>query len=152
MVNTPDFDSGGPRSNRGRVANFKSSYSPTGRWQCVKGAYSAGSNPARSTNFMIQPIFVIKKSKVKEIVEHQSKFTQIPYHLEWGHLNSIEELFEKLDNEKTESGYIRMHQVHNCINSFETHKIPAYANRMLDRVLHLCKLYREDLNKISVEH
>ena len=101
--------------------------------------------------FMKQPIFAIKKSKVKEIIEHQSKFTQIPYGLEWGHLNSIEELFEKLDNEKTEFECIRMHRVYDCIYSFETHKIPAYANRMLDRVFALCKIYREDLNKISVE-
>jgi hypothetical protein len=50
--------------------------------QYVKGVFSAGANPARGTNFMSQPIFAIKKSKVKEIVEHQSKFTQIPYHLE----------------------------------------------------------------------
>ena len=100
---------------------------------------------------MKQPIFGINKSKVKEIVEHQSKFTQIPYSLDWGSLKSVEELFEKLDNEATEFGCIRMHRVHDCIYSFESHKMLPTANRMLDRVFALCKIYREDLNKISVE-
>jgi hypothetical protein len=100
---------------------------------------------------MKQPIFVINKSKIKEIVEHQCKFTGIPYSLDWGHLKSIEELFEKLDNEATEFGCIRMHRVHDCIYSFESNKMLPTANRMLDRVFALCKIYREDLNKILVE-
>lgn len=100
---------------------------------------------------MKQPIFAIKKSKVKEIIEHQSKFTQIPYGLEWGHFSSIEELFESLDEEQTDGEYLRMHRAYNALYRRETYCIPAYANRMLDRVWHLCKLHREDLNKISVD-
>lgn len=100
---------------------------------------------------MSQPIFVIKKSKVKELIEHQSKFTQIPYSLDWGHLKSIEELFEKLDNEPTEHGRIRMHRVYDCIYSFQTHKLIANANRMLDRVFALCKEYRENLNEVKIK-
>lgn len=100
---------------------------------------------------MSQPIFTINKNKVKEIVEHQSKFTQIPYHFEWGRLKSKEELFEKLDNESTEFGCIRMHNLHLCFQAFETQKMTPGVNRMIKRVLALCKEYRQDLNKISVE-
>jgi len=100
---------------------------------------------------MKQPIFVISKNKVKEIIEYQCKFTQIPYSLEWGHLSSIEELFEMLDKQKTDGEYIRMHAVYKTLYYFETHKMVANANRILDRVFALCKIYREDLNKISIE-
>lgn len=100
---------------------------------------------------MSQPIFAIKKSKVKEIVEHQSKFTGIPHYYEWGEARSLEQVLNKIDSIQCIGDYIKMHDLHSCFQTIETQKIPAYANRMLKRVLAVCKLYREDLNKISVE-
>jgi hypothetical protein len=101
---------------------------------------------------MKQPIFVINKSKVKEIVEHQSKFTQIPYWYEWGKVKSLDQLLNEINNIQCVKGtYIKMHDLHLCFQNLETQKIPAYANRMIHRVLALCKNCREDLNKISVE-
>lgn len=100
---------------------------------------------------MKQPILVINKNKVREIIEHQLKFTRIPYSLEWGHFSSIEEIFESLDKEHADGEYLRMHRVYTALYRRETHKMIAHANRMLDRVWQLCKLYREDLNKILVD-
>lgn len=101
--------------------------------------------------FMSQPIFAIKKSKVKEIIEHQSKFTGIPYQYDWGSIRSMEQMIGTIDGIKSINGYIKMHDLHTIFQMLESNKMMPHANRMLHRVLAICKCYREDLNKISVE-
>jgi hypothetical protein len=94
---------------------------------------------------MKQPIFVIKHSKVIEIIQHQAKFTQIPYSLDWGHVESEQQLLDAITKIKKDGEYIRIHRLHECFQQFETHKLIAHANRMLKRVLALYEIYREDL-------
>lgn len=97
---------------------------------------------------MKQPIFGIKKSKVKEIITHQSHFTVIPCYYDWGEIKSLDQLLNGIDSIKDFNGYIKMSDLHSCFQDFETHKMAAHANRMIKRVLELCKEYREDLNEI----
>ena len=100
---------------------------------------------------MGQPIFAIKKSKVKEIIHNHHNYKPIPCDYEWGEARSLEHVLNKIDCIQCIGDYIKMHDLHSCFQTIETHKIPAYANRMLKRILTMCKSYREDLNKISVE-
>ncbi len=99
----------------------------------------------------MQPIFAIKHSKVIEIIQHQAKFTRIPYSLDWGKVESEQQLFEAITNIKKDGEYIRMHRLHECFQQLETQKCLARANRMLKRVLALCKLYREDISCTSTK-
>ena len=94
----------------------------------------------------MQPTFAIKHSKVIEIIQHQAKFTQIPYSLEWGEIQSEQQLLDAVASIEKGGEYIRMHKLHDCFQQLETQKCPARANRMLKRVLALCKLYREDIS------
>ena len=55
-----------------------------------------------------QPIFAIKKDRVEYCIHHQSKFTRIPYSLDWGHLESVDDFINLLSNEKSDGEYIRM--------------------------------------------
>ena len=99
----------------------------------------------------MQPIFAIKHSKVVEIIQHQAKFTQIPYSLDWGKVESEQQLLDAVASLKKDSEYIRMHKLHECFQQLETQKCLARANRMLKRVLALCKLYREDISCFNTE-
>jgi hypothetical protein len=99
----------------------------------------------------MQPIFAIKHSKVIEIIQHQAKFTQIPYSLDWGKVESEQQLLDGVASLKKDGEYIRMHKLHECFQQLETHKLIANANRMLKRVLALCKLYREDISCTNAE-
>jgi len=94
----------------------------------------------------MQPIFAIKHSKVVEIIQHQAKFTRIPYSLDWGRVDSEQQLLDAITNIKKDGEYIHMHKLHECFQQLETHKLIAHANRMLKRVLALCKEYREDIS------
>lgn len=96
-----------------------------------------------------QPIFSIKKTTVKEIVEVCNNHTPIPSYWEWGEARSIEQVMNGIDTIPCQGEYIKMHDLHAYFQSIETHKIPAYANRMIKRVLAKCKTNREDLNKID---
>jgi hypothetical protein len=97
---------------------------------------------------MKQPIFGIKKSKVKEIITHQSHFTVIPSYYDWGEIKSLDQLLNGIDIIKDLDGYVKMSDLHLCFQNFETHNMVREANRMIKRVLALCKEYREDLNEI----
>jgi hypothetical protein len=94
-----------------------------------------------------QPIFVIKKDRVEHWIRHQSKFTQIPYSLDWGKLESVEDFIIRLNDEKSDGEYIRMSKLYDLLSAFKTCKMLANANRMLDRVFAICKTEREDLNE-----
>jgi hypothetical protein len=99
----------------------------------------------------MQPIFAIKHSKVVEIIQHQARFTQIPYSLDWGEIQSEQQLLDAVASLKKDSEYIRIHKLHDCFQQLETQKCLARANRMLKRVLALCKLYREDISCFDTE-
>ncbi len=99
----------------------------------------------------MQPIFAIKHSKVIEIIQHQAKFTQIPYSLDWGKVESEQQLLDVIASLNKDGEYIRMHRLHERFQQLETQKCPARANRMLKRVLALCKLYREDITCTNTE-
>ncbi len=99
----------------------------------------------------MQPIFAIKHSKAIEIIQHQAKFTQIPYSLEWGKVESEQQLLDNVASLNKGGEYIRMHKLHECFQQLETQKCPARANRMLKRVLALCKLYREDISYTNTQ-
>jgi hypothetical protein len=98
----------------------------------------------------MQPIFAIKHSKVIEIIQHQAKSTPIAYpitySLEWGEIQSEQQLLDAVASIEKDGEYIRMHKLHECFQQIETHKLIAYANRMLKRVLALCKECREDIS------
>jgi len=90
-----------------------------------------------------QPIFVIEKDRVKYWIQHQSKFTQIPYSLEWGNLKSADDIINRLDGEKADDEYIRMSKLYDLLDEFRTSKLLPNANRMLDRVFSICKTERK---------
>ena len=95
-----------------------------------------------------QPIFVIEKSRVIHWLEHQSKFTRIPYSLDWGNLESVEDFINVLNEQNKDGDYIRISKLSNIIQHFETPKLLGNANRMLKRVFAICKTERKDLNEI----
>jgi hypothetical protein len=99
----------------------------------------------------MQPIFAIKHSKAIQIIQHQAKFTSIPCSLEWGKVESEQQLLDAVASIEKNGEYIRMHKLHECFQQLKTHKLIAYANRMLKRVLTLCKLYREDIACTNAE-
>ena len=94
----------------------------------------------------MQPIFAIKQSKVVEIIQHEAKFVPISYQHEWGVVSSEQELLDAIDAIKKDGEYIRMHRLHSCFDALRSHKLAVRANARLDRVLALCKLYREDIS------
>lgn len=96
-----------------------------------------------------QPIFVIKKDRVEYWIRHQSKFTQIPYSLDWGTLEKVEDIIDLLNSEKADGEYIRMSKLYDILDKFKTSKLLANANRMLDRVFAICKTERTDLNETN---
>jgi len=98
-----------------------------------------------------QPIFIIEKDRVKYWIQHQSQFTRIPYSLEWGHLKSVDDIINRLDEEKTDGEYIRMSKLYDLLEEFRTYKLLANANRMLDRVFSICKTERKNLNEIKID-
>ena len=100
---------------------------------------------------MGQPIFAIKKSKVKEIVEQLSKVVPIPFDHQWADIRSLDQMMGIIEGIKSNDEYIRMHDLHATFQMIECHKLLPRTNKMLWRVLAICKCYREDLNKISVE-
>ena len=99
---------------------------------------------------MGQPIFAIKKSKVKEIVEQLSKLVPIPFDHQWADIRSLDQMMGIIEGIKCNGEYIRMHDLHATFQMIECHKLLPRTNKMLWRVLAICKCYREDLNKISV--
>lgn len=95
-----------------------------------------------------QPIFAIEKSRVIHWLEHQFKFTQIPYSLDWGKLESVEDFIDVLNRQNKDGDYIRISKLSDIIENFRTPKLLGGANRMLDRVFDICKKERKDLNEI----
>ena len=96
-----------------------------------------------------QPVFVIDKDRVKYWIQHQSKFTQIPYSLDWGNLKSVDDIINRLDEEKGDGEYIRMSKLYDLLGEVKTYKLLGNANRMIDRVFSICKTERKNLNEIK---
>ena len=97
----------------------------------------------KKTNSMKQPIFLVDRKDVVGVIEHQSHFCIIPYGLEWGKVQTKDELISAINSlpERIENK-LDMNKVSQCIKSFYTSKMPGNANRMLERIWEIIKTKR----------
>jgi hypothetical protein len=93
---------------------------------------------------MKQPIYVVKKSRVIELIEQQSLITPIPYRMDWGILSSKEELIDAVSKLKCDE-YDRIHlsRLTQCFQLFYTTKMIGRGNILLRHLWELIKKDRE---------
>lgn len=104
---------------------------------------------------MKQKIYVVNRDEVIRIIEQQSQITKVPYLLEWGTATSAQQIKNAVNTAKRyPNNTVNMASLAQCFQKFYTTKMPAGANRMLDRVWALISSHREALDlttdKISV--
>ena len=95
---------------------------------------------------MSQPVFFIRREKVIEIIKHRCLFARIPNGMEWGKATSEQELIDAVNSLKREpDDMLNVSRLAQCINRFETAKMPARANIRLKELWNHIKCYREVL-------
>lgn len=103
---------------------------------------------------MKQKIYVVKRQTVLDVIE-QSQSTKLPYRYDWGVATSAQQIKDAVNTVKRyPNDTLNMAALAHCWKQFYTAKMPAGANRMLDRVWALISSHREALDlttdKISV--
>ena len=97
-----------------------------------------------------QPVYVVSRLAVLEVIRHQSLFTCIPNNMDWGKVQTAEELTDAINALPREEGdKLNMSRLAQCIQSFYTPKMPANANRMLVRIWAIIKTKREIKNPLT---
>jgi len=96
---------------------------------------------------MSQPIYVVEREKVLEVIRHQSQFTRIDVGYDWGEVESVEQLYAAINAlpVRQEPNLLDMSKLAACIQSFHTDKMVGDANRMLVRIWAIIKNRRTAL-------
>lgn len=93
-----------------------------------------------------QPIYIVARLDVLEVIRHQSLFTQIPNGWDWGDLTSEEELVNAINElPRYPDDTLNMSRLSQCIQQFNTGKLIGGANRMLTRIWAIIKSKRKNL-------
>ena len=93
---------------------------------------------------MKQPIYIVSRLDVLEVIRHQSLFTRIPCGLDWGKVNSVQELVDAINAlPRYPDDTLNMSQLANRIQSFHSPKLIARCNRMLIRIWAIIKTKRK---------
>ena len=91
-----------------------------------------------------QPIYVVARLDVLEVIRHQSLFCQIPYRLDWGNVTSEQELVDAINAlPRYPDDTINMSRLAQCVHSFDSNKLLGGANRMLIRIWEIIKTKRK---------
>lgn len=91
-----------------------------------------------------QPIYVVNRLDVLEVIQHQSLFCRIPYGLDWGKLSSKEELIDAINSlSRYPDDTLNMSRLAQCIQQFNSKKWVIGENRMLIRVWEIIKTKRQ---------
>ena len=93
-----------------------------------------------------QPIFVVQREKVLHWIRHliENSSDKDATSLSWGNVNNIQNLIDAVNVLKRyPNDTIDMSRLAACIRSFNTCKMPACANRSLDRLWVLIKSERQ---------
>lgn len=84
---------------------------------------------------MKQPVYIVNRLDVLEVIRHQSLFTRIPCGLYWGKLSSKEEIIDAINAlPRYPDDTLNMSRLAQCIQQFNSAKMIARENRMLIRI------------------